>query len=38
MDVNKLSKRKSKKIFNSTANKTRAVNVAPRVKRGGIRA
>ena len=36
--MKKLSKRKSRKIFNSTANVTRAANLTPRVKRGGIRA
>ena len=36
--MKKLSKRKSKKMFGSTANITRAANITPRVKRGGIRA
>ena len=38
VSLNKLSKRASRKKFNSTSNKVRAVNSAPRVKRGGIRA
>ena len=36
--MKKLSRRKSKKIFDSTANITRKANLTPRVKRGGIRA
>ena len=36
--MKKLSVRKARKIFNSTANKTKAVNTRPRIQRGGIRA
>lgn len=36
--MKRLSKRASKKMFNSTANKVKAANLTPRVKRGGIRA
>lgn len=31
--MKKLSKKKAKKIFNSTANKTRAVNLFPKMGR-----
>ena len=30
-------KRKDKRIFSSTANKTKKINVEPKVMRGGIR-
>lgn len=33
----KLKKRIDKKIFRNTAKKTRAINLSPRVSRGGIR-
>ena len=36
--MRKLTKKGSKKLFNSTANKTRSANLTPRAKRGGIRA
>lgn len=36
--MKKMSKRSSKKLFAATANKTKAANLTPRVKRGGIRA
>lgn len=33
----KMKKSKDKKIFANTANKTKAINVSPIIKRGGIR-
>ena len=33
----KLHKRIDRKIFRNTAKKTRAINLSPRVSRGGIR-
>ena len=33
----KLTKRVDRKIFRNTAKKTRAINLSPRVSRGGIR-
>lgn len=32
-----MKKRKDKKIFAHTANKTKKINIAPKVMRGGIR-
>lgn len=32
-----MSKRKDKKVFSHTANKTKRINVNPKVYRGGIR-
>ena len=37
MKRHKLNKKLSKKIFKKGANKTKAVNVAPRPMRGGFR-
>lgn len=36
--MKKLGAKSSRKLFNSTANKTKVANLTPRVKRGGIRA
>lgn len=33
----RMKKRKDRKIFNHTANKTKKINIAPKVMRGGIR-
>ena len=33
----KMKKNKDKQVFKQTANKTKAINVSPVVKRGGIR-
>lgn len=33
----KLPKKKSMSLFKATANKTKRINIAPRVYRGGIR-
>ena len=33
----KMKKTKDKQVFKQTANKTKAINVSPVVKRGGIR-
>ena len=32
-----MKKEKDKKVFAQTANKTKAINVSPVIKRGGIR-
>lgn len=32
-----MKKRKDRKVFAHTANKTRKINIAPKVMRGGIR-
>lgn len=37
MKRHKLSKKKSKKIFKATRDKTKLVNVAPKPMRGGFR-
>lgn len=31
------NRRKDKRVFNTTANKTKRVNLSPRIMRGGIR-
>ncbi len=33
----RVNKRKDKRIFQKTANKTKAINVNPKIMRGGIR-
>lgn len=33
----KVKPRKDKKIFSSTANKTKKINISPKIQRGGIR-
>lgn len=37
MKRSRMHKRKDKKIFSHTANKTKKINLTPKVMRGGIR-
>lgn len=37
MKRRRVSKRRDKRIFSKTANKTKKINVEPKVMRGGIR-
>lgn len=37
MKRKKMRKGKDKRVFNQTANKTKKINLSPRIMRGGIR-